>query len=145
VSGKLWTVFRNELGTGIDDLAVPFVGISGHLSRPCCEELFSILFHLHIYLSVLFLFPPSSSAFLFLLLCLFFFFFSNILTCKHYRSWLRHYATTWKVASSIPDEVIGFFNLPNPSCRTTLLELTEPLKEMSARNLPGGKVRPACA
>jgi hypothetical protein len=25
-------------------------------------------------------------------------------------SWLRHYATSWKVAGSIPDEVIGFFN-----------------------------------
>jgi hypothetical protein len=28
-------------------------------------------------------------------------------------SWLRHYATGWKVAGSIPDEVIGFFNWPN--------------------------------
>jgi hypothetical protein len=26
------------------------------------------------------------------------------------RSWLRRYATTWKVTGSIPDEVIGFFN-----------------------------------
>jgi hypothetical protein len=24
-------------------------------------------------------------------------------------SWLRHYTTRWKVAGSIPDEVIGFF------------------------------------
>jgi hypothetical protein len=29
-----------------------------------------------------------------------------------------HYATNRKVASSIPDEVIFFLNLPNPSCRT---------------------------
>jgi hypothetical protein len=28
-----------------------------------------------------------------------------------YRSWLRHYATSRKVAGSIPDEVIGFFQL----------------------------------
>jgi hypothetical protein len=35
------------------------------------------------------------------------------------------------------DEVIGFFNWPNPSSRTT----TQPLKEMSTRNLPGGKWR----
>jgi hypothetical protein len=27
-----------------------------------------------------------------------------------YCNWLRHYATSRKVASSIPDEVIGFFN-----------------------------------
>jgi hypothetical protein len=24
--------------------------------------------------------------------------------------WLRHYAISWKVAGSIPDEVSGFFN-----------------------------------
>jgi hypothetical protein len=34
-------------------------------------------------------------------------------------------ATSWKVAGSIPDEV------------------TQPLTEMSTRNLPGGKGRPA--
>jgi hypothetical protein len=27
-----------------------------------------------------------------------------------YSSWLRNYATSRKVAGSIPDEVIGFFN-----------------------------------
>jgi hypothetical protein len=30
-----------------------------------------------------------------------------------YRSWLRHYVISRKVAGSIPDEVTGFFNLPN--------------------------------
>jgi hypothetical protein len=25
---------------------------------------------------------------------------------------LRHYATSWKIADSNPDEVIGFFNWP---------------------------------
>jgi hypothetical protein len=27
------------------------------------------------------------------------------------RSWLRPYATSWKVAGSIPDEIIGFFSI----------------------------------
>jgi hypothetical protein len=37
-----------------------------------------------------------------------------------------------------PDEVTGFFNWPNPSNRTTALGSTQPLTEMSIRNLPGG-------
>jgi hypothetical protein len=56
---------------------------------------------------------------------------------------LRHYATSRKVAGSILDEVIGFFNSPNPSSRTMALGSTQPLTEMSTRNLPGGKGRPA--
>jgi hypothetical protein len=32
-----------------------------------------------------------------------------------------------------------FFNLPNPSSRTMALGLTQPLTEMSTRNIPGGK------
>jgi hypothetical protein len=47
------------------------------------------------------------------------------------RSWLKHYATSRKVAGSIHDEVIGFFNWHNPSSRT------QPLTEMSTRNRPG--------
>jgi hypothetical protein len=43
----------------------------------------------------------------------------------------------------IPDEVIGFFNLPNPSSRTMALGSTQPLTEMNIRNLPGGKGGPA--
>jgi hypothetical protein len=39
-----------------------------------------------------------------------------------------------------PDEVIKFFNLPNPSSRTMALEWTQPLTEMST-NLPGYKGR----
>jgi hypothetical protein len=46
-----------------------------------------------------------------------------------------------KAAGSTPDEVIGFFNLPNPSSRTMALGSTQPLTEMSTRNLPGGKRR----
>jgi hypothetical protein len=40
-------------------------------------------------------------------------------------------------------EVIGFFNWPNPSSRTMALGSTQPLMEMSTRNLPGGKGQPA--
>jgi hypothetical protein len=43
---------------------------------------------------------------------------------------------------SIPDEVIGFFNLPNPSSRTMVLGSTQPLTEMSTRNLLGDKWGP---
>jgi hypothetical protein len=39
---------------------------------------------------------------------------------------------------------VDFFNLRNPSSRTTALESTQPLIEISSRNLPGGKGRPAC-
>jgi hypothetical protein len=54
-------------------------------------------------------------------------------------SWLSHYATSRKVTGSIPDEVIGFFNCLNPSSCTMVLGSTQPLTEMSTRNLPGGK------
>jgi hypothetical protein len=42
---------------------------------------------------------------------------------------------------SIPDEAIGFFSWLNPSSCTVALGLTQPLTEMSTRNLPGGKGR----
>jgi hypothetical protein len=54
-----------------------------------------------------------------------------------------HYATSRKVAGSIPNEVIKFFNWPNPFSRTMDLGSTQSLTEMSTRNLPGGKGRPA--
>jgi hypothetical protein len=38
---------------------------------------------------------------------------------------------------------LDFFNLHNPSSCTMALGLTHPLREMSTRNLPGGKGRPA--
>jgi hypothetical protein len=55
-------------------------------------------------------------------------------------SWLRHYATSKKVAGSSPDKV-DFFNLPDPSSRTMAPGSTQSLTEMSTRNLPGGKGR----
>jgi hypothetical protein len=42
----------------------------------------------------------------------------------------------------VPDEV-DFLNLLNPSSRTMALGSTQPLTEMSTRNLPAGKRRPA--
>ena len=51
-----------------------------------------------------------------------------------WRSWLRHCATSRKVAGSIPDGVIGIFHWHNPSDPTMALGLTQPLTEMSTRN-----------
>jgi hypothetical protein len=44
-----------------------------------------------------------------------------------------------KVAGSIPDELIEFFILSNLSSRTMALWSTQPLTEMSKRNLPAGQ------
>jgi hypothetical protein len=41
-----------------------------------------------------------------------------------------------------PMRSLDFFNLPNPSSRTMALRSTQPLTEMSARNIPGGKEQP---
>jgi hypothetical protein len=41
--------------------------------------------------------------------------------------------TSLKVAGLIPDDVIGFFSLPNPSSRTVVIGSTQPLTEMSTR------------
>jgi hypothetical protein len=38
-----------------------------------------------------------------------------------------------------PDVVTGFLNLPNPCSRTMAQGSTQPLTEMSTRNLPRGK------
>jgi hypothetical protein len=71
-----------------------------------------------------------------------------------YTSFVRRHAVAWMVEAlcyksegrgfdSIPDEVIGFFNLPNHTSCTMALGSTQPLTEMSTRNLPGGTGRPA--
>jgi hypothetical protein len=56
---------------------------------------------------------------------------------------LGHYAKSRRVAGSISDQVIGFFNWPNPSSRTVALRLIQHLTEMSTRDLPVVKGRPA--
>jgi hypothetical protein len=48
------------------------------------------------------------------------------------RSWVR-----------VPVKSFDFFNWPNPSGCNMALESTQPLREMSTRNLSGGKGRPA--
>jgi hypothetical protein len=48
-----------------------------------------------------------------------------------------------KITGTIPDAVIGFFNLPYPSSCTMALGSTEPLTKMITRNLHSGKGRPA--
>jgi hypothetical protein len=68
--------------------------------------------------------------------------YPNGFSGTRYRSWLS-YATSWEVAGSIPDEVIAFFNWPNPSSRTVALGSTQLLTEMNTRNLPGGNGRSA--
>jgi hypothetical protein len=58
---------------------------------------------------------------------------------------ILYYATSRKVTSSFAGEVIGFFSWHKPSSRTMALGSTQSLTEMSIRNLPGGKRRPAGA
>ena len=52
-----------------------------------------------------------------------------------WRSWLRDCTTSWKVTVLIPDGVIGVFNF---SGRSVALGLTQPLTEMSTRNISWG-------
>jgi hypothetical protein len=53
--------------------------------------------------------------------------------------WLRHYAVNHKIAGSIPDGVIGIFQLHNPSGRTMALGLIQRVTEMSRRKVSWGK------
>jgi len=48
---------------------------------------------------------------------------------------LRYCATSQEVARSIPDGVTGNFHWHNPSGRTKALRLTQPLMDMSTRNI----------
>jgi hypothetical protein len=68
--------------------------------------------------------------------------------CMYIRTWrpaVAYWCTMLQAGRSpvrVPDEV-DFYNLLNPSSLTMALGSTEPLTEMSTRNLPGGKKRPA--
>ena len=55
-----------------------------------------------------------------------------------WRSWLMHCATSRKVMGSIPDGVTGIFHRHNPSGRTITLGSTQPLTEISTRNVSWG-------
>ena len=67
-----------------------------------------------------------------------YFYILQLIRATWWRSWLRHCATSRKVAGSIPDGVIGIFHLRNPSGRTVALGLTQPLTEMSTTNISSG-------
>jgi hypothetical protein len=55
-----------------------------------------------------------------------------------WRSWLRHYATSRKVADLNPDGVIIIFYLHNSSGGTMALASARPLTEMSTRIISWG-------
>jgi hypothetical protein len=55
---------------------------------------------------------------------------------------LRHCATSWKVAGSIPYGITGIFQWLNPSGCIVDLGSTQPLIEMSTRNSSWGQRRP---
>ena len=59
-----------------------------------------------------------------------------------WRSWLRHSATSRKVAGSIPEGVIGIFHWHNSSSHTMALRLTQSATEMGTRNISWGVKRP---
>ena len=54
---------------------------------------------------------------------------------NYWHSWLRHCATCRKVVGSLPDGVIGIFHWPHPSALTMNLRSTQPLTEISTRNI----------
>ena len=55
-----------------------------------------------------------------------------------WHSWLRHCATSQKVAGSVCDGVTGIFHWHYPSGCTMALGSTQPLTEMSTRNISWG-------
>ena len=62
-----------------------------------------------------------------------------------WRSWLRHCATSRKVAGSISNGVIGIFYWHNPSGRTMAKGFTQPLTEMSKLKVKWSRYRPGVA
>jgi hypothetical protein len=72
----------------------------------------------------------------------FFFLFTEIL--GQMVAWFRYCAASWKVVGSIPDEVMGFFNSPNPSSLTMALGVTQPLIEMSTSLASVNKLSRKC-
>ena len=61
---------------------------------------------------------------------------------RGWRSWLKNWSTSWKVAGSIPDDVIKIFHWHNPSGSPMALGLIQPLTEMNTRNISWGWRRP---
>ena len=52
-----------------------------------------------------------------------------------WHSWLRHCTTNWKVTGLIPDGVIGIFHWLNPSSCTITPGSTQPVTELSTRDI----------
>jgi hypothetical protein len=52
-----------------------------------------------------------------------------------WHNWLRHCATSWKVAGSISDGIIGFFYFLNPSDCHMDLGLTHLLTKISTMDI----------
>jgi hypothetical protein len=57
---------------------------------------------------------------------------------KRWYSWLRHCATSRKVAGSIPVGVIDIFHWHNSSGRALAPELAQPLTKMSSKDISWG-------
>jgi hypothetical protein len=55
------------------------------------------------------------------------------------RSWLRHYATSRKIAGRFLRRSLNFFNSPNPFSSNMALGLTQSLTEMSIRKISRSK------
>jgi hypothetical protein len=55
---------------------------------------------------------------------------------------LKHYNTDREVVGSVSDEVIAFFNQPNPSNRTMALRSIHTLTDINTSNIPGSEGRP---
>jgi hypothetical protein len=64
------------------------------------------------------------------------------LTTQRIPLYLRHYATSWKVAGSLPHESIDSIGLTLPAALTGLGS-TEPVTEMSTRDVQGLRARKA--
>jgi hypothetical protein len=61
-----------------------------------------------------------------------------------WHSWFRHCATRWKVTGSITDGITGIFCWHNTSSLTMALGSTQPLTEMSTRNISWEWRQPVC-
>jgi hypothetical protein len=53
----------------------------------------------------------------------------------HWCTWLRHCTTSHVIVGSIPDGIIGIFQLIISSSHTMALGLTQPPKEISAQGI----------
>jgi hypothetical protein len=81
---------------------------------------------------------PHSSRLVVICVILLLFVLFYVLFVTRWRSWLRHCATSRRVAVSIPDDITGIFHWHNPSGRAMALGLTQLLTEMSTRNISWG-------